>query len=152
RAFARGTPKYPVTVLRLILDGRPYEGQKGIKNIVRERPGEKQGDVRESWNVTLAPGTHRLAVQAESAVSKALSDEVEVTVRTAQTPAQELPALYLLAVGVSSYPDQLKLKYAAKDASALEGVVRQKCGPLFRSVDVKLLTDGQATRKGIFAG
>jgi WD40 repeat protein len=151
-ASAKGTPRYPVTVLRLLLDGRPYEGQKGIKNLVRARPGESQGDIGESWHVTLTPGTHRLAVQAGSAVSKAVSDEVEVTFGKALAPAQELPALYVLAMGVSAYPDKLKLKYAAKDAAALEGVVRQQCGPLFRKVDVKLLTDAQATRKGIFAG
>jgi WD40 repeat protein len=151
RAVARGTAKNVVTALRLLLDGRPYDGQKGIKNIVRDRPGEKQGDVREQWNVTLARRTHRLAVQAESAVSKAVSDEVEVTFTAAQPPADSRPSLYMVALGVSAYPDKMKLNYAAKDARALEGVVKKKCAALFRSVDVHLLTDPQATRKSIFA-
>jgi hypothetical protein len=152
RAVARGSPRHAVTALRLLLDGRPYEGQKSVKNITRDRPDQPQGDVRESWTVTLTPGKHRLAVQAESDASKGLSDEVEVAYTPAQPAAVELPALYVLAIGVSAYPGKLKLDYAAKDASDLAGLWQTKSGTLFRKVEVKLLTDDKATRAEVLGG
>jgi hypothetical protein len=152
RAVARASsPRHPVTALRLLLDGRPYEGQKGLKNITRDKPDQPQGDVRDSWTVTLTPGKHRLAVQAESAASKALSEEVEVTYAAAQ-PAVELPALYVLAVGVSAYPGKLKLDCAARDARDLASLWQSKSGTLFRKVEIKLLTDDKATRADILGG
>jgi uncharacterized caspase-like protein len=152
RAVARGSARHPVTALRLLLDGRPYEGQKGLKNITRDKPDQPQGDVRELWTVTLAPGKHRLAVQAESAASKGFSDEVEVTYKPDQPAAVELPALYVLAVGVSAYPGKLKLEYAARDARDLAQSWQTKSGKLFRKVEVKLLTDDKATRAEVLGG
>src|SRR5262249_26091702 len=72
RAPAGSRGNSPVTALRLLLDGRPYEGQKGLRVIDKPRLGE----VTASWTVALPPGRHALAVQAESAVSKGLSDPV----------------------------------------------------------------------------
>src|SRR5262249_33507992 len=152
RAVARGSGRHPVTALRLLLDGRPYEGQKSVKNITRDRPDRPQGDVRESWTVTLTPGKHRLAVQAESDASKGLSDEVEVTYTPAQPAAVELPALYVLAVGVSAYPGKLKLEYAARAARDLAALWQARSGTLFRKVEVKLLTDDKATRAEVLGG
>src|SRR5262249_713460 len=152
RAVARGSPRHPVTALRLLLDGRSYEGEKGLKNITRDRPDQQQGDVRASWAVTLTPGKHRLAVQAEGDASKGLSDEVEVTYAPAQPAAVELPALYVLAVGISEYPGKLKLDCAAKDARDLAALWQARSGTLFRKVEVKLLTDDKATRAEVLGG
>jgi WD40 repeat protein len=152
RAVAHSGSRHPVTTLRLLLDGRPFEGQKGIKNILRDKPDQPQGEVRESWAVTLTPGKHRLAVQAESAASKAVSDECEVSYAPAQAAAVELPALYVLAVGISSYPGKLKLDCAARDARDLAQVWQTKSGPLFRKVEVQVLTDDKATRADILNG
>src|SRR5207237_643430 len=83
--------------LRLLLDGWPYQGQAGVKNIVRDQ-SEDQREVRASWTVSLTPGKHRLAAQAESDVSKALSDEVEVIYAEPGAEATpDLPTLYVLA-------------------------------------------------------
>lgn len=65
---------------------------------------------------------------------------------------QRLPALYVLAVGISAYPDKLKLNYAAKDAESLAQVCREKSQPLYRKVEVKLLTDEKATRRDMLQG
>jgi WD40 repeat protein len=152
RAVARGSTRYPVTVLRLLLDSRPYEGQKSVKNITRVQPDQPQGEVGESWTVTLGPGKHRLAVQAENTVSKAVSDAIEVTYAQAQPSPIELPALYVLAVGVSAYPGKLKLDCAAADARDLARAWKEKSGTLYRKIEIKLLTDKDATRAEILGG
>lgn len=70
----------------------------------------------------------------------------------AEAVAAGLPNLYVLAVGVSSYPGDLALKYAASDAEKIDATFRSESGPLFRSVQTRLLTDRKATRTQILQG
>jgi WD40 repeat protein len=147
RARATSVGEHPVTALRLLVDGRPYQGQAAKKVAV-----PRLGAVEEAWTVQLTPGRHRLAVQADSAVSQGTSDEVEVTYVEEARPDVELPRLYVLAVGVSDYPGDLKLNYAAKDAQAVEQVFREKSRLMFQKVETRLLTDREATRGGVLKG
>jgi WD40 repeat protein len=143
KAIAKARESRPLTAMRLLLDGRPYRGQAGVKPFDPPRAGE----VRESWSVELEPGTHRLAVQADSAVSQGVSEPVEVTVvAEGRKDEIELPSLYVLAIGVSEYPGDLRLNYSAKDAQAIERAFREKGGSLFRKIETKLLVDSKATR------
>jgi WD40 repeat protein len=146
RAAARSVGQNPVTALRLLVDGRPYRGRAGVRPVARPQPGE----VRASWAVELDPGPHWLAVQAESAVSRALSPAVEVHCQGPKPSVQ--PRLFLLAVGVSAYPEPMQLHYAAADAQAMARAFREQSGSAFAQVEVHLLTDRQATRSGILAG
>jgi WD40 repeat protein len=166
RATASSVGDHPVTALRLLVDGRPHQGEGGVRKTAKP----KLGKVEASWTVKVDPGKHTLAVQAESAVSKAVSEIVEVfgkgTRGLGQTSEElvrgmhrrpdsdsgALPSLYVLAVGISSYKGDLKLRYAAKDAEALAKVCRAKSKPLFRRVEVKLITDDKATRRQILQG
>ena len=135
RAIARSRGKRPIAALRLSLEGRPYRGQGGTKAI--DEP--KLGEIREVWSIELESGKHSIAVEADSLASHGTSESVEVTYE-APEPVQ-LPALYVLAVGITKYPGDLKLHYAANDAQAIGHVFREKTGPLFRAVEVKLPTD-----------
>lgn len=148
KAIAKGRGPQPVTSLRLFLDGRPYRGQAGLKTIDPPRTGV----VKESWEIELEPGPHKIAVQASSEASQSLSEAVEVMVATTERESVELPNLYVLAVGVSAYPGDLRLNYAAKDAEAIERSFRQASNPLFRKIEARLLTDDQATRTEISRG
>ncbi len=149
RAVATSRGNHPVTALRLLIDGRPHEGQAGVKKI----SAPQLGDATASWNVSLSPGKHRLQVLADSSVSQGASDEVEVTyVGDNSLDAVELPTLYVFAVGISAYSGDLKLDYAAKDAEALVAAFQSKSKPLFRKIEVKTLTDKQATRAEILKG
>lgn len=141
-AEARGVGPHPVTALRLLVDGRPWQGDKGVKTFDDAKPGA----ARASWSVDLPPGRHALAVQAESAVSKALSAPVEVLVAGDDGSP---PNLYMVAVGISDYPAPMTLNYAAKDARVLSEVFRDKGRGAFGNVEVKLLTDRAATRRNI---
>jgi hypothetical protein len=146
KALARSTGKHPVTAMRLLVDGRPYQGLKGLKKIKKPVLGR----VGLQWTVELVPGRHTLAVQAESAVSKGVSPPIQVF-RTDGKP-DRLPNLYMLAVGISDYEGELQLHYAAADAKALVQVFKEKTASVFGKVETRLLTDRQATRKGILEG
>src|SRR5262249_37268310 len=95
-------------------------------------------------------GRHVIAVQADSPASQSTSEPVEVTYEVPEPVV--LPALYVLAVGISEYPGDLRLHYAAQDAEAIEQAFREKSSSLFRAVKVKRLIDAVATRKEILAG
>src|SRR5262249_55255451 len=64
-AVATSKGGHPVTALRLLVDGRPYRGSAGMI-----RPAmPKLGETEAKWKVSLPPGKHLFAVQAESRVS-----------------------------------------------------------------------------------
>lgn len=144
QAVARSTGPHAVTGMRLLVDGRPHQGAAGVRPVAQPRVGA----VRASWSLDLAPGTYSLAVLAESAVSRSLSAPVEVTVGSGTSK----PALYVLAVGINAYPGGMRLNFAAPDADAIAQVLRQRSGPTFRQVEIRLLKDEQATKQGIEDG
>ncbi|HVK13513.1 MAG TPA: caspase family protein, partial [Gemmataceae bacterium] len=137
----------PVTALRLLVNGRPYGGDAGVK--VFEKPAA--GPVEAKWEVTLPAGPYTLAAVADSAVSRGLSPVVDVRVPGA-AGADERPTLYVLAVGVNEYVPGLKLKYAASDADAVAKAFQTHGAKAFRAVEVKVLKDKEATGRGIAAG
>ncbi len=144
RAVAKAEPGHPVTAFRLLLDGRPYDGDRGRKDVANDPAADRQKTA--SWQVRLDPGRHRLAVIAESAVSNGQSDEIEVLYEEQRA---EPPRLYIVNVGVSKYPGPLQLRYAADDARAVESVFRANSGALFKSIDARPLVDQDATRRKI---
>jgi WD40 repeat protein len=143
-ALARSVGPHPVTAMRLLVDGRPYNGQAGLRTFNPPRTGEAQ----QSWSVDLTPGKHVIAVQAESPVSKGLSPLVEVNC-TAGKPS-DLPNLHVLAVGINAYPGKMELNYAVPDAEALVQAVQKS--KAFGKVTVNLLTDKRATKAQIMKG
>ena len=149
-AAATGAAGNPVASLRLMLDGRPYGGDDGLKKFHPAAPGNANA----AWDVDVPPGSHRLAVQATGTASVGVSDELEVTF----TPAGQKPDtvgagnLYVLAVGINDYPGKLQLQCAVPDARLIAQTFRDEAKGLFNKVNVKLLTDKDATRSGILQG
>src|SRR5262249_24250452 len=81
------------------------------------------------------------------------SDEVEViSLGRAEPEPKGQVRLYVLAIGINAYPDRLKLRFAAADAQALAKTFQEKSRALFQKVEAKLLTDAQASRKGVLDG
>ncbi|MBA4067468.1 MAG: hypothetical protein C0501_27920 [Isosphaera sp.] len=144
RASAKGSVKQPVTAMRLLVDGRPFQGSAGVKRFDPAKP-----DAAATWEVPVAPGPHSFAVIAETGVCKGMS-KVAVVTRSGETPK---PNLYVLAMGVSKYPAPVTpLTYAASDAHLLAKAFNEKSKGVFAAIEVKVLTDGQATKKGIREG
>jgi WD40 repeat protein len=148
KATATSTGGRPVTALRLLVNGRPHKGSAGVRRFDAAKPGT----VGAAWKISLPPGRHKLAVQADSAVSSALSDEVIVHYAGSEDKPP-LPTLYILAVGIGKYKEEkLRLNYAASDASKIAGTFKAKSKALFKKIQVRELTDAKATRKEILKG
>jgi WD40 repeat protein len=144
KATAKST-KHPITAMRLLVDGRPFQGSAGVKRFDAGRAGE---EAAAAWEVPLVPGTHTLAVIADSPVSKGMS-KVGIVVRPGEPPK---PNLYVLAMGVSDYPGDMKLTYCASDAKLLAEAFPKYSKNVFANIEVKLLTDHAASKKGILDG
>jgi hypothetical protein len=143
-AIARARGKHPITSLLLLLDGRPFEGSKGLR---RTAPADAEM-LTQRFKVTLTPGTHTLRALARSAVSMNLSDDLDITYAE---PAPR-PTLFVLAVGINAYKDRnLLLNCAVNDATELERTFASKSQPLF-DVKAKVLCDEAATQDGVLAG
>lgn len=141
-ATAEGTAKNPIIAMRLLVDGRPFNGAAGIKKF------DKVAKATAAWQVTLEPGPHTVSVLAESPVSKGMSATATVT----RAGAVEKPNLYVLAMGVSAYPGNMKLNYAASDAILLSRTLNEKSRRVFGKIEMKVMTDAQVTKAGIGEG
>src|SRR5262249_9226196 len=93
KATAAG--KQPITSMRLLVDGRPFQGASGVKKFAKA-----EANAEASWEVPLLPGTHTFAVIADSGVSRGMSRVATLT-RKGDPPK---PNLYVLTMGVSDYP------------------------------------------------
>lgn len=115
------------------------------------RDFQKQG---ERWvgtiSVKLRPGANTVTALAVGA-DKNESPVSSVTVTSAASAGGGLPALNVLAVGISKYDRFLDLTYPDADAVSIADAFKAQEGRLFSRVDVMTLTDAQATRAGIRA-
>jgi WD40 repeat protein len=147
-AEAVSRTKLPIKSLRLMVDGRPYEGDLGRKFAVKKE--QKQSD---TWTAKLTPGKHRISVVAETELSQATSPEIEIVATSAEPDRSDLPSLYVLSVGVARYRNRdLMLRYTANDAETIARAFKEHSKDLYRKVEVKLLTDENATRGNILDG
>ncbi len=135
--------KHPITAMRLLVNGRPFQGSAGVKRF--ETP---QKEAEATWEVPLPPGTHTVAVIADSPVSKGMS-KVGIAVRPGVIPK---PNLYVLAMAVGDYQFINKLPNAARDAPLLANALQQHSKSVFNKIEVKVLTDKMASKKGILEG
>jgi WD40 repeat protein len=140
-AQARGDD--PITALQLLIDDRPYTGERGL--IVLDKP--QKGPVKVSWEVMLPPGQHAVRVlartEASLGTSRGLVRELEPEKQKAR------PALYVLAIGINDYQKTRKLAAAVGDATELEKVLQEHRSPVFGKYESRILPDEKATKKGI---
>ena len=122
-----------VTGIKVLLDGRPLEGQRGVQRI-------KPGEIAEI-TVPVPPRDVTLSIIAENRFSA--SDPAKVRLKWKGTEKFILkPKLYVLAMGSSAYKDKnLRLGYPAKDARDVAAVFKKQKGGLYRDVEVNLLAD-----------
>ncbi len=136
----------PVTGVRLQVDGRPVATERGFV------PGQKS-------TITIPAANCVVSVIAENRFGA--SDPATVRVRwsggaapAAQPGVDTRPVLYVLSIGVSQYAhaDVKDLDYAAKDARDFAAAAALQKGLLFRDVQLKILTDADATKDNILDG
>lgn len=90
--------------------------------------------------LSLAPGDNVVGLRATRADGKVASNEVQMRVQV--SPPAQLPALRVLALGISQYDDatfRSGVKFAARDAEKLVERLRAGAQGVYREVDVRLL-------------
>ncbi len=134
----------PVTSVKALVDGRPAEGSKG-------KPMRPDSD---RLTVSIPERDCEISVIAENRF--AASDPASVRIKWKGRAAEEFavkPKLYVLAVGVGQYQDKtLTLRYAGKDAADFAAVMADQKGGLYRDVESRVLTDGDAGKDNILDG
>jgi Caspase domain/WD domain, G-beta repeat len=136
----------PVTGVKVLIDGRPA----GVERGVGARPQNAQtGEL----TVTVPQRDCELGLVAENQYASSVASVVRLRWRGAAEAELIKPKLYILAVGVAQYRDpSWNLTYAAKDARDFVAAMRSQEGGLYRQIEVRLLTDQQATKDNILDG
>lgn len=150
RARARHGELVKLTLYR---NGRPMAGAEP-RFVAR---GLKTDWVNETWTIE-APkiGQHEFFVRAHTRDSHADSPPIKARAVQGYDPGQETRdrALNALVIGVARYEDEgiPRLNYSNKDATVFARTLEQYARPLYKNVRVKLITDDQATKRGILEG
>jgi len=146
RYSLRSPSGYPVTGVKVLIDGRPG----GIERGVGARPQNGQtGEL----TVTVPQRDCELGLIAENQHASSVASVVRLRWRGATEADLIKPKLYILAIGVAQYHDtSWNLDYPAKDARDFVAAMRLQEGGLYRQVEVRLLTDQQATKDNILDG
>lgn len=140
-----------LTRMRLLMDGRPI-------NTPVTLPSDEKAEA--STSVPVPQEGCLLALLAENSTSVSVPATLRVPPTTlppsaAITPPVLKPSLYILSVGVSDYSDVSGLRdlgLAAKDAQDLASAFKQQEGLLYQKVELRVLTDKEATATNIKDG
>jgi hypothetical protein len=136
----------PVTNVRALVDGRPMGTPR---KLMLQGVGSTDGD--SEIEVTIPERDCEVAVIAENRY--ATSEPARIRLRwQGQAHFEIRPKLYVLAVGVSSYPPPHGLGYPAKDAKDFVEVLERQRGRLYRDIEVRVMTDAKATHDSIVEG
>jgi uncharacterized caspase-like protein len=127
------TANAPITDMRVLLDGRPLERQRGLSI-----------EPKASQSITIAVPSRNVSVSLVADNKHGSSAPASVNLLWAGVDESFTikPKLYALAIGVSDYEEEgLDLKYAAKDAADFARAIQAQAGGLYRDVNVRLLAD-----------
>lgn len=140
--------QYPVTRVRVLVDGRPLptelpipagENAEAVAGIPAPERDAVLTLLAENRFAVSQPATLRLVRKSEEAASLTQGSMV---------PDALKPKLYVLAAGISDYlnEDHLPdLSYAAKDAEDIAAAFKRQEGGLYQKVEVRVLTNQGAT-------
>jgi hypothetical protein len=133
----------PVESMEVLINGRPLEGRGAL-------PVPDENEIN-TIDVPIPQQDVEIGLIAHT---KTGASEVKIVKVKWDGAFAELlkPKLYAVVVGVSNYDNSdLKLKYAAKDASDFAADLERQEGGIYGKVNVKLLTNEKATRDDIVA-
>lgn len=154
RVTVRSPSGEPVTAVRAFIDGRPAGSTRGLAFVPDPQPAAEPSADR-VYSLTVPVPAHDCTVAIAAETGLATSEPVAVKLHwAAASPPPAKPVLYLLAVGVGTFanPAINKLDLPAKDARDVAASWKAQKGGLYRDVEVKLLTDAEATKDAILDG
>lgn len=142
----------PATTFFARVNGKPVEASQARS---LAQPGPDGAMLREiTLSIPPQDGEVMLFARNRNGISEASKVRVRGAQKASQTTADSRPRLFVLAVGVSDYSDKTvdKLGYAAKDAQDFAGRMAGQEHKLYRSVQIKRLTDRDVNRASLLTG
>ena len=163
RVRGRSAADAPVTGWRVRVNGQNMPDVRGLGR--QEAPGAAPPAAlaEREFSIPIPPQDSEIQVFAENRHGISTAAVLRVT-WAGSTPAPAAgpvapgfrvqPKLYVLAVGVAGYPHPgiPKLNLAAKDARDFAAALQRQKGRLYRDVQVKLITEAEATRDNVVDG
>ena len=134
----------PLTLVRVLIDGRPAD-------VPRSLTIETASNLSREMRVSIPARDCEVSLIVENRFAASEPATLRLRWRGRQQAATQ-SRLFVLAIGISRYPEAFKLQWAAKDAEDFAMAMQQQKGLLYRAVQVKLLTDEHATRDAILDG
>ncbi len=137
-----------ITNVRFLVDGRPVSANRGIAIVPK-------GETVQEATIAVPARDCEISVIAENRYAASVPATVHLrwAGKSADREFVIKPKLYVLAVGVSNYRNkELRLAFAAKDATDFAQILRGQEGTLYRQATVKVLTDDGATKDDILDG
>ena len=104
-------------------------------------------------DVPLDPGHDDIQIRAYDGTNSIFAETPPLDFAGAEEASgDQRGTLYVLAIGIDHYAlPNLSLHFAVADARTFADSIKQSAAPLYKSVDVTLLTDQEATKAGILA-
>ena len=134
----------PVTGIKVLIDGRPVQMQKGLTSPYKGTDAIK---------ITIPRKDTALSLLAENRYAISEPATVKVRWQGSENEFKIKPKLYILAIGVSQYESEnLRLEFAAKDARDFVNLFERQNGLLYRDVATKTLLDDSAKKDEILDG
>jgi WD40 repeat protein len=139
----------PVDTIEVQIDGRPTRGLERVTS-------KLDGTLVERRSIAIPPRDVTIGLVARSGTLA--SDVASVQLKWAggagpNGDGASKPKLYGLLVGVSTYKDSaINLHYAAKDARDFAEALMAQKGGLYREIELKVLTDAEATTAEVKKG
>jgi len=136
------------------LAARAIEVAGREETVQRLEGGEEDNRLYMDATITLLPGEEQASLVASAFDDQDLRGDSDIViVRRRVSPKPAMSDLYVLAVGISRYATtEYNLRFADRDALDLAAAFRGQEGRAFRSVNVKTVTNEQATRDGVREG
>ena len=138
----------PITGIRVLIDGRPIQNTKGLRLVSTEVESPPK-----TIKVDIPNKNCVISLIALSKFNSSDPANLEVIWDNSKNQIVEKPKLYILAIGISDYQDtNLKLKFAAKDATDFVNTMINQKGKVYKDVLVKTLVNKEANTSNILDG
>ena len=147
-----------MTAWRVRLNGQAVSDARGLGRVDAAATAAPVSAGEREFTLTIPPQDSEIQVFAENrhGVSTPAVVRVKWAGAVPSLPAQAggfqiQPKLYVLAVGVGAYQNSAisRLNFPAKDARDFVAALQRQKGRLYREVEVKLLTDAEATADAV---
>ena len=137
-----------ITGIKILIDGRPLTD--GVEELKPESGQRRYRVMLPDQDCSLSVIAASKSNVGEPATVRLLRQS---TAKTDEESFSIQPRLYVLAIGISAYPNKdLKLTYAAKDAQDFAATIIKQKGGIYRDVTVRSVTDVAANRAGVLEG